>query len=161
MPVSHNLPLRNDVTVGIWYRCHRRAVGLRPPPHHEWWGQGRPQGSPLRAEVRKRPPREGWPYGCSVGNAVPGVPQNIPNQPLHPGESAPTSHLHCHCEAEGRGNLLRDCANPNDVPGDCHGATPLAMTQKIEPGASAYGAVRPPREGWPYRWSVGKMSTDF
>ena len=33
---------------------------------------------------------------------------------------------------------------------DCHVASLLAMTRKIEPGASAYGAVRPPREGWPY-----------
>ena len=52
-----------SVILRLWNCCHCRAVGLRPPSHHEWWGLGRPQGSPLRAEVQKRPPLPGWPYG--------------------------------------------------------------------------------------------------
>ena len=66
------------VTVG------RSACGR--PPHHEWWGQGRPQGSPLRKESVRTcqrapslPPGEGIGFAC-IGmifdsNHPEGIPQ--------------------------------------------------------------------------------------
>ena len=59
---------------------------------------------------------------------------------------------------KARGNLLRCCTNLKREPGDCttgipfghHVASLLAMTQKIEPGSSDYGASRTPGDGCPY-----------
>ena len=45
----------------------------------------------------------------------------------------------CHSEAVGRGNLLVGCTGLQDSAGDCHGATPLAMTRWFWAGASAWG----------------------
>ena len=101
-----------DCHVGLW--PPRNDVVILTWSFYLWCGSGHP--------------RRGGPTILTVGNGPRAVPRNTPNGPPPPGESGPPSHYHCHCEAEGRGNLLRDCANPNDVPGDCHVASLLAMT---------------------------------
>ena len=68
--------------LGTSYSSHRRAVGLRPP-HHSWWGLGRPQGSPLREE-----------------SVRPGVPTNVlfnPSSPA-PGTVLPRGSVSVRCD---------------------------------------------------------------
>ena len=98
-----------------------------------------------------------------VGNGLRAVPRYAPKVPPHPGESAPTSHYSVIARPKARGNphSLRCKAPPGPFGTgkrtDCHVASLLAMTWWLLPGPSIGGAVRPPREGWPYGCFFGKM----
>ena len=91
-----------SVILRLWNCCHRRAVGLRPPPTMNGGAGDDRKGRPYAQRCEIGP----------VGNGPRAVPQNAPNGPPHPGESGPPSHYHCH--SEGRSPVGISWKNPGN-----------------------------------------------